>query len=113
MRLDEAKTAAKAINELAECQIDLYLALKGTAKQATATKKLWREGNKSRLMKLGIALIVFPDPSPTTEIIGACFVAAGAVQKGIQNRSLYVEDIPRTFRDAIREVQAARFNLQM
>jgi hypothetical protein len=49
------------------------------------TKKLWRSGNKSRLIKLGVALIVFPELAPISETVGACFVAAGMIQKGVQS----------------------------
>lgn len=104
MKPEEAKTNIKALNELNESYIDLLGAIKGTVNTAQATKKLWREGNKSRLIKMGIALVVFPEPSPISETIGACFIAAGAVQKGIQNRSIYLEDIAKTFKNTLKDV---------
>ncbi len=113
MKLDQAKTATKALIELSEYQKELYAVIKRTSRQTAATKKLWREGNKSRLIKLGVALIVFPDPSPCTEIIGAGFVAAGLVQKGLQSRSIYLEDVTKTFQNTFKELCAERFNLQI
>jgi hypothetical protein len=113
MRLEEAKTAAKALTELSEYHKEFYAAMKSTRKQVSLTKRLWREGNKSRLIKIGVALIVFPDPSPCTEIIGAGFVAAGLVQKGIKNRSMYVEDITKTYQSTLKELCAAKYNLQI
>jgi hypothetical protein len=106
MSLDkqEIKTAAKTLNELGEGYIDLLNVVKGTVKEVKTTKKLWRDGNKSRLIKLGLALIVFPEPTPISETIGACFVAAGAVQKGIQSRSIYIEDVNKTFKDTVKEI---------
>ena len=112
MKREEAKTTAKAMIELSECQKDLYVAMKGVSCQAAATRKLWREGNKSRLIKIGVALIVFPDPSPCTEIIGAGFVAAGLVQQGIRSRSIYLEDIPKTFHNALKDIQSAKYSMQ-
>jgi hypothetical protein len=108
MKLENAKTAVKAVNELGECYGDLFGALKGTACNAEVAKKLWREGNKSRLIKIGVALIVFPEPTPISETIGACFVAAGAVQKGIRNRALFLEDVTKTFKSTLRDVWAIK-----
>jgi len=104
MKPEQVESATKALNELSESYIDLLGAVKGTAKAAEATKKLWREGNKSRLIKIGISLIVFPEPTPISETIGACFIAAGAVQKGIQSRSIYLEDITKTFKSTLHDV---------
>lgn len=111
MNSEKVKAAAKAVDELSESYGDVFGALRGAACGAEAAKKLWRAGNKSRLIKLGIALIVFPDPSPVTECVGACFVAAGAVQKGIQNRALFLEDVTKTFGNTLRDVWAIKHSL--
>ena len=104
MKVEEAKTAAKALSELNESYGELFGAIRGTADGAEASKRLWRAGNKSRLIKIGVALVVFPEPTPISETIGACFIAAGAVQKGIQNRAVYLEDITKTFKSTLRDV---------
>jgi hypothetical protein len=104
MKLEQAKNATQALNELSESYSDLIGAVKGTANAADAAKKLWREGNKSRLIKIGVSLIVFPEPTPITETIGACFIAAGAVQKGIRSRAIYLEDITKTFKNTLKDV---------
>jgi hypothetical protein len=104
MKLEQAKNVHKALNELSESYIDLLAAVKTTAKAAKATKNLWREGNKSRLIKIGVSLIVFPEPTPISETIGACFIAAGAVQKGIKSRAIYLEDITKTFKNTLKDV---------
>ncbi len=100
------KTATKTIEELNESYIDFLNAFKGTNKEMSEIKKLWRDGNKSRLVKLGLALIVFPEPTPISETLGACLVAAGTVQRAIQNRAIYVEDIMRTFRTTLEEMKS-------
>jgi hypothetical protein len=106
MKPEQVKNATTALNELNESYTDLLGAVKSTAKTAEATKKLWREGNKSRLIKIGVSLIVFPEPTPISETIGACFIAAGAVQKGIQSRAIYLEDITKTFKNTLKDVLA-------
>ena len=113
MKPEQAKIVGKALNELSESYIDLLGAIKSTANTAGASKALWREGNKSRLIKIGVALVVFPEPTPISETIGACFIAAGAVQKGIQNRALYLEDITKTFKNTLRDVLETNHSLRV
>ena len=112
MEIEKIRNATKTLNELAESGKDLHSALNGTALQVAASKKLWREGNKSKLIKIGVACIMFPDPSPVGEIIGAGFIAAGLVQKGIQKRTLYVGDLKKTFESTLRELNSTQSSLR-
>jgi hypothetical protein len=112
MNVQDAKTAIKALTELAEDKKYAAQALKGAGQDACVSKKLWREGNKSKLIKIGMALVVFPEPTPISEIVGAGFIAAGLVQKGIQSRSIYMEDITKTFQSTLREIVATKYDLQ-
>lgn len=104
MKPEQVKVATQALNELSESYLDMIGAVKSSANAAADTKKLWREGNKSRLIKIGVSLIFFPEPTPISETIGACFIAAGAVQKGIKSRAIYIEDITKTFKNTLRDV---------
>ena len=104
MKPRQIKNITEALKELNESYIDVFNTMKSTAKTAETTKKLWREGNKSRLIKIGVSLVVFPEPTPISETLGACFIAAGAVQKGIRNRSIYLEDITKTFKNTFKDV---------
>jgi hypothetical protein len=113
MKPEQVKNATIALKELNESYIDLLGAVKGTANAVADTKKLWREGNKSRLIKIGISLILFPEPTPISETIGACFIAAGAVQKGIKNRAIYIEDITKTFKSTLKDVLATNQSLRV
>jgi hypothetical protein len=113
MKPEEAKNATKALNELSESYIDVIGAVKGTSNAAESTKKLWREGNKSRLIKIGLSLIVFPEPTPISETIGACFIAAGAVQKGIKSRAIYLEDLTKTFKNTLKDVMETSQHLRV
>jgi len=113
MEIDKAKNAIKAVHELGKSREDLHAAMRGTTRDVAATKKLWREGNKSKLIKIGVACILFPDPSPVGEIIGAGFITAGLVQKGIQKQSIYLEDIKKTFGRTLKEIQSTKESLRL
>jgi len=108
MKVEEAKTAIKAAAEVNEDRKELRGTLSGNGCAASSTKKLFREGNQSKLIKLGVALIVFPEPTPISEIVGAGFVAAGAVQKGIKSRAGFAEDIGKDFKKALKDLSLAK-----
>jgi hypothetical protein len=113
MEIEKIRNAVRVLNELGESGKDLHCAVKGTTRQVAATKKLWREGNKSKLIKIGVACIMFPDPSPVGEIIGAGFIAAGLVQKGIQKQTIYIGDIKKTFENTMRDVHSTRQSMRL
>ncbi len=110
MRSDEAKTMADALNELSEDYADLIQTIKGTTGQVKETKRLWRTGNKSWLIKAGLALIAFPDPT-ISDVVGSAMVAAGVVQEGIKRRTLYVDDAYKTFQKAMKEIRSVKDTL--
>ncbi len=111
MKTDEVKAKVNALKELNKSYADLLRVVNGTIKEVKSTRQLCRDGNKSRLIKLGLALIVCPEPTPISETVGACLVAAGAVQKGIRSRAIYVEDVYKTFQNTLKNVWATKDRL--
>ena len=111
MKTNDMKATVNALNELNESYVDLIQAMKGTIKEVKTTRRLWQDGKKSRLIKLGLALIVFPEPTPISETIGTFLVAAGAVQAGIRRRSIYVEDAYKSFKDTLKEMRTIKDSL--
>ena len=94
---------ADALKELNESYMDVVQTMTETTKEVKATKQLWRKGNNSILIKLGLALIAFPDPT-ISDIIGTVMVAAGTVQMGIRRRTIYVEDVYKTFHGTLKDM---------
>jgi len=110
MKNEEIKTLADALKELKESYIDVVQTMTETTKEVKATRRLWRKGNNSILIKLGLALIAFPDPT-ISDIIGTVLVAAGAVQMGIRRRTIYVEDVYRTFHDTLKDMWTIKHDI--
>lgn len=113
MEAKKAKNAIKAIAEASEERRKLASTLKGKNFVVSDTRKLFREGNESKLMKLGVAFITFPDPTPITPIVGAGFVAAGAIQRGIKNRAMFAEDVGKDFKKALKELSRAKDQIRI
>ncbi len=105
MKPDELKNLATTLNELNESYIDFLQSMKESVREVKTAKKLWKDGEKPWLIKLGLALILFPDPT-ISDIVGSLLVAAGTVQEGLRRRALHVEDIPKTFQSIMKEIQA-------
>jgi hypothetical protein len=92
------------LKELSECYADMAVNMKGFSEELKDVGKLWRGENKSRLIKLGMALVVCPEPTPVSETVGACLIATGAVQQAIRKRTLFIEDVPKVYAKAIRDI---------
>lgn len=110
MKSDDVKTMITVTDELSESYVDLIQAIKDTTREVKATKKLWRKGNNSMLIKVGLALIAFPDPT-ISDIIGSALVAAGTVQAGIRRHNIYVDDIFKTFQKTLHEVRDTKYHI--
>jgi len=106
--MERLKDTRKTLTELNETYIDLLRATNATAQNAHDAKQLWRAGYKSRLIKIGVALVMIPEPTPISPTVGAAFIAAGAVQKAIRNRSIFVEDVNKTLKSTMRQISAAK-----
>jgi hypothetical protein len=100
----------KMAKELSESQTELAHAMKETAQAASETRRLWRDGRRSWLIKVGLALIAFPDPT-ISDVVGTAMVAAGLVQEGIKHRTLHVDDVYKTFQSTFKEVQLTKETL--
>jgi len=113
MKTDEVKTMVNTVREMSESYVDLLQSVKGSIKEAKSTKQLWRNGNKPRLIRIGLAFIVFPEPTPLSETIGTCLVAAGTVQKAIRSHAIYIDDVYKTFQDVFTDLWTTKYNLRM
>ncbi len=110
MKTENSKSLTCAARELSESYADLAKSLRGTAEEVKAAKKLWRSKNNSMLIKVGLALIAFPDPT-ISDIVGGLLVAAGTVQAGIRHNTIYVEDIYKTFQETLKDVRNVKLDI--
>ncbi len=110
MKTNEIKTLTEALKELNEGYTDFLRSMMDAVKEVKTTKNLWKNCEKPWLIKLGLALIVFPEPV-ISDVLGSLLIAAGTVQEGIRRRTLHVEDIPKTFKSVMKELQAVEESL--
>ena len=104
MEIRKIKDKVVVARELSEGYMDLLKRVNDMRKELGKTRKLWRSENKSKLVRTGLTLIAIPEPTPVTEMAGIALLAAGAIQKKIQSRTLYVDDVYKLFREIVKEV---------
>jgi hypothetical protein len=108
----DLKALSEVLRELNESYLDFASSMASTVREMKNTKKLWHNGQKPWLIKLGLALIVFPEPA-ISDILGSLLIAIGTVQEGLRRRALHLEDVPKTFKNVLREIQAARESMHL
>ena len=90
-----------------EMHADATHLVKAATNNASSVNKLYKSGNKSFLIKAGLALIVFPEPI-VSDVLGTSLLAAGAIQQGIRNQSIYLDDLPKAFKSAMRDLKKSK-----
>jgi len=111
---EEAKDLVELLNHLStsrkETANTMNAVMHGFTKELRSTQKLWRRGNNSFLIKAGLVLIAFPDPT-ITDILGSAMVAAGILQLKMKRSALHVEDVYKTFPQVIKELTKSKLSL--
>jgi hypothetical protein len=105
---EELKRMAVVLQELGLSYSETLEVIHEMSKDANHAQKLWRGEKKSKLIKLAITLITFPEPTPISETIGAAVLAAGLVQNRIKKSTLHVEDVYKTFQDMNKDILKIR-----
>jgi signal recognition particle subunit SEC65 len=104
----ELKRMAAVLQELGLSYAETVEVMNEMAKDVNNAKKLWRDGYKSKLIKIAVALITFPEPTPISESMGAVVLAAGLIQNRIKKSTLHVEDVYKTFQDVNNDILKIR-----
>ncbi len=107
----ELKTIATVLQELGLSYEETLEVMKGLAKDLRSTKNLWKDGDKSRVVKIGLALIACPEPTPISETLGVFVLSLGVIQNKMKQSTLQVEDIYNIFQDMNRNLLRVRQEL--
>ena len=107
MKTEEAKNIVDTVKELSQSYKETVDSVKGSATELQIAKSLWRKHNQSKLVKLGLVLIAFPDPT-ISDIVGGFLVSVGLLQAKIRHSTLHIEDVYKTFPEVIKELHSIR-----
>jgi len=111
MKPKELRDWADALRETASNQAEtahiLHSSIGELTRELKSTQKLWRKGGNPVLIKVGLALIAFPDPT-ISDIVGSAMVAAGLIQLKMKHSALHIEDVYKTFPQVIKELSSLK-----
>lgn len=114
MKPKELKDFADALRETAFTRAETARVTNSSLLELTrelrSTRKLWRGGNNSTLIKVGLALIALPDPG-VSDIVGSALIAAGLIHRKMKNSALHVEDVYKTFPLVFKELGSLKQSL--
>ncbi len=105
---EELKRMAAVLQELGLSYTETLEVINEMAKNVNNAKKLWRDGHKSKLIKIAISLITFPEPTPISETMGAAVLVAGLIQNRVKKSTLHVEDVYKTFQEVNNDILKIR-----
>ena len=104
----ELKRMAVVLHELGLSYKETLEVIQEMSIDVDNANKLWRGEHKSKLIKLALTLITFPEPTPISETVGAAVLVAGLIQNRIKKSTLHVEDVYKTFQDVNNDILKIR-----
>ena len=107
---EELKTVVDALQELGLNREEASKVVSEAVRESHLAGDLSKKKDTSLLIKVGLLLIAFPDPT-ISDLVGTLLVSAGLIQKRIKHSRLYVEDAPDTFQGIIKNLQTVRKEL--
>jgi len=108
MKPEELKNVATMLRELGLSYEETLDVMRVVAKDSHFVRRLWKDGDKAKLVKAGLALIAFPEPTPISETLGACVLSLGLIESKMKRSALHVEDVYTTFQKVIGNLQTIR-----
>jgi len=106
MKTEELKNVVDVLRELGSTYEESLDVMSGVAKEVRSASRLWRKSDESKLIRLGLTLIAFPEPTPISETLGAMVLLVGVIQTKMRQSTLHVEDIYTTFQKIVWNLQA-------
>ena len=100
---ENIKELVNSVRELSTSYSEVYSLMKGTVNSVRDFRSLIGDeqgGSKSGLVKLGIALILFPDPT-ISDIIGMGLIATGLAYSKIKPPPIYIRDVYSTIENEL------------
>jgi len=115
MKEEELRSRAILLRELGlnygEKSLKMNAAVSDFTEELRYTQRLFRRNDRgSRLIKIGLALIAFPDPT-ITDVLGATLVAAGLIQNKVKRSTLQPEDFYKTLPEVVKQLRSIRKGL--
>lgn len=107
MDTKELKALTKSLQDLAKTRADTASTINSVKTDLISTRTLSKGESKPWLIRTGAALMVMPDPL-VTSVIGAGFIAAGAVQEGIKRQGSYLDDMPKALGSAMKTLKDSK-----
>ena len=104
----ELKKMGNVLQELGLSYAETIEVIHEMSKDVNNAQKLWRSEKKSKLIKLALTMITFPEPTPISETIGAAVLVAGLVQNRVKKSTLHVDDIYKTFQEVNNDILKIR-----
>lgn len=107
VKKEELKTLTEALHEWGLSYEESAKIVTEAAKESHSIENLSKKKDSSLLIKVGLLLIAFPDPT-ISDLAGTLLVSAGLIQKKIKHSTLHMEDVPATFQGIMKDLRMVR-----
>jgi len=107
VKKEELRTLTAALHEIGLTREEAAKVLSEAIRESYLAENLSKKKHNSLLIKVGLLLIAFPDPT-ISDLVGTLLVSAGLIQRRIKHSQLHMEDVPENFQGIIKDLQTIR-----
>jgi len=107
VKTEELKPLIAALHELGLNREEAVKIVSEAVRESHSVESLSKKKDTSSLVKIGLLLIAFPDPT-ISDLVGTLLVSAGLIQTKIKRSALHIEDVPDAFQEVIKNLQVVR-----
>jgi len=110
VKKEEIETFIAALHERSLNYEEAIKVVSDAVREVHSVKNLSKKKDTSLLVKVGLLLIAFPDPT-ISDLVGALLVSAGLIQTKIKHSALHIEDVHNTLHEVMKDLQTMRREL--
>jgi hypothetical protein len=104
----------KAVKELGEAYLETSKNIKDLKENLTETNSLYDHGYGGAgkgLISFGFALVMIPEPTMISDVIGCGIMAAGCLYNSINPPPIFVDDVYKAIDEQMKELGNSDFEL--
>ena len=109
--VDKGKLSVDIVRELCLSLKETASNMNGVARELHPVKRFFAECDKPKLIGLGVTLLILPEPTGVSDVVGAALVSAGVIQAKMRQSALHIEDIYHTFPQVMRDLRTIKQGL--
>jgi hypothetical protein len=112
VKKEDIRKIASSLEERAKTLDEFGKTRNGLSKMIASLNKMSGKPEtmeeKSKLIKIGTSLVLFPEPTPITPVVGASLITAGLLESKFKKKPLTIYQTKKEVAETLKELEKLR-----